>query len=82
MEIYTDCGRFLAPSFPGYRAVVTRANGTQAWPLLWIKGLGYRLRKPLLPAVSCAAMLRGCLPAGRLLLRPPIAHAHGSHAQV
>ena len=33
MEIYSDCGRFMAPSFPGYRALLTRTDGSQARPL-------------------------------------------------
>ncbi|KAK9845482.1 hypothetical protein WJX81_007602 [Elliptochloris bilobata] len=31
VEVFQDCGRLLQPSFPGYRAVVTRPNGSQAW---------------------------------------------------
>jgi len=29
--IYEDSGRFLRPVFPGYRALVTRPDGSQAW---------------------------------------------------
>ena len=32
VEIYSDAGRFLFPSWPGYRALVTRADGSQARP--------------------------------------------------
>mmetsp|Transcript_16982 Transcript_16982/g.42620 ORF Transcript_16982/g.42620 Transcript_16982/m.42620 type:complete len:855 (+) Transcript_16982:187-2751(+) len=31
IEFFQDSGRFLAPSFSGYRAVVTKADGTRVW---------------------------------------------------
>ncbi|KAL0050459.1 hypothetical protein WJX82_011563 [Trebouxia sp. C0006] len=31
IKFYRDSGRFLRPIFPGFRAQVTRANGSQCW---------------------------------------------------
>jgi len=32
VEMFQDAGRFLLPSWPGFRALVTKADGSQARP--------------------------------------------------